>query len=157
MNGWINNLEAGDLRHHHAHNDVAVMMRKYDLYDFVVIELPINVYAACGHGRAFRITAALLGKPVTCGFPSYKDQECRTMMVSLLFIRISCWTNNCRRFESDFPWLEMQWRLCDVIIIRQTVMFARFMYKYQYMGHSCQIYFANINIYEICEFNWRYA
>ena len=28
INGWVNNREAGDLRHHHAHYDVSVMARE---------------------------------------------------------------------------------------------------------------------------------
>ena len=27
INGWVNNQEAGDLRHHHAHYDVSVMLK----------------------------------------------------------------------------------------------------------------------------------
>ena len=47
-NGWVNNGEAGDLRHHRAHYDVIVMFcyENYDIYSFihVRITIPQSVY-----------------------------------------------------------------------------------------------------------------
>ena len=36
-NSWVNNFEAGDLRHHHAHYDVGVM-RSYLIYEHCVFK-----------------------------------------------------------------------------------------------------------------------
>ena len=35
INGWVNNREAGDLRHHHAHHDVIVMHIQFVLLDWL--------------------------------------------------------------------------------------------------------------------------
>ena len=35
INGWVNNREAGDMRHYHAHYDVTVMSHKCALFFFV--------------------------------------------------------------------------------------------------------------------------
>ena len=37
INGWVNNREAGDLRHHHAHYDVTVMKNRHTSFKFSLV------------------------------------------------------------------------------------------------------------------------
>ena len=64
INGWVNNGEAGDLRHHRAHYDVTVM-----LCQNMMISL---------HGHAFHITCCFCGEAIGYWwFASTKGRDCR--------------------------------------------------------------------------------
>ena len=45
INGWVNNRESGDLRHHHAHYDVTIMCSEYKEYHSVSGPLQLAVMA----------------------------------------------------------------------------------------------------------------
>ena len=52
MNGWVNNREAGDLRHHRAHSDVAAMIHDYRGVLYNITKLKMAGHYVAGFSQA---------------------------------------------------------------------------------------------------------
>ena len=76
INGWVNNGEVGDLRHHRAH------------YDVIIMETFSALLAICA------------GNSPAPGELPHKGQWCGALMLSLICVWIHGWVNN--REAGDF-------------------------------------------------------
>ena len=102
-NGWANNRDAGDLRRHHVHHGVTVMLtcqRKVSHDDVIKCKL---------FPRYWPFVRGIHRSPVNS---PHKGQWRRALMFSLICVRINGWINN--REAGD---LRRHKAHCDVIVM----------------------------------------
>ena len=64
-NGWVNNRNSDDLRHHHAHYDVTVMESwiSLDMVNIIFVSTPLQMsMMTSSNGNIFRVTGPLCGE-----------------------------------------------------------------------------------------------
>ena len=111
INGWVNSREAGDLKHHHVHYDVTLMV--WYLRVLVYRHDHDDVIKWKHFPRYWPFVRGIHQSPVN--YP-HKGQWRRALMFSLICTRINGWVNNgeagdLRRYRGHYDANVMcQWR-----------------------------------------------